>query len=143
MGFMQKIRQALSNFMQGRYGFDQYSRFLMWTGVGLYLFAFVFALISGLYLQFLNTISIILYIYALVRIFSRNHEKRYQQNQKYLQISGSVRTQVSQFFVRMKNSREYKYFRCPQCHARLKMPRKVGEKTVTCGNCHHSFRQKA
>ena len=53
--------------------------------------------------------------------------------------SGSVR----QFIVRLKNIRKYKYFKCPQCHARLRLPRKVGEVTVTCGKCRHAFKQKA
>ena len=44
---------------------------------------------------------------------------------------------------RLKHSREYKYVRCPKCHSWLKLPRKVGEVTVTCGKCRHAFKQKA
>ena len=50
---------------------------------------------------------------------------------------------ASTFELYLKNMRKYKYFKCPECHARLRLPRKVGEVTVTCGKCHHAFKQKA
>ena len=54
-----------------------------------------------------------------------------------------MRISVRQFINRVKNLRKYKYFKCPECHARLRLPRKVGEVTVTCGKCRHAFKQKA
>ena len=50
---------------------------------------------------------------------------------------------IRQFINRLRNIRKYKYFKCPQCHARLRLPRKVGEVTVTCGKCRHAFKKKA
>ena len=76
-------------------------------------------------------------------MFSRNIEKRYAENAKFLSLWHNGKSNVKQFFNRVKNMRKYKYFKCPQCHSRLRLPRKVGEVTVTCGKCHHAFKQKA
>ena len=54
-----------------------------------------------------------------------------------------MKTEISQMLVRLKYCRKYKYYRCPHCHARLRVPRGIGERTVTCSLCRHSFRQKA
>ena len=35
------------------------------------------------------------------------------------------------------------YYRCPQCRAWLRLPRNIGEKTVTCGKCGATFKKKA
>jgi transcription elongation factor Elf1 len=39
--------------------------------------------------------------------------------------------------------KKYKYFKCPECKSWLRLPRGVGEVTVTCGKCRHAFKQKA
>ena len=50
---------------------------------------------------------------------------------------------MKQFFLRLKNSREYKYFHCPQCRVLIRLKRGTGERMVHCPKCHHDFQQKA
>ena len=50
---------------------------------------------------------------------------------------------VKQLINRLKNLRNYKYIKCPQCHSLIRLPRRVGKVTVTCGRCRHSFKQWA
>ena len=134
MSFLNKVREALSKLMMGRHGADEFSMALLIAGLALSILSSLFRL------GVLSLLGLALYVYAIFRMFSRDHEKRYAENQNYLAfIHGSLK----QFFVRVKNSRKYKYFKCPQCQARLRLPRKVGEVTVTCGKCHHAFKQKA
>lgn len=134
MSFLDKLKNGINRLMAGRHGADEFSMALLIAGLAL-------SIISSITrMGILSILGIALYIYAMYRMFSRSHEKRYAENQKYLSFfHGSVK----QFFVRLKNSRKYKYFKCPQCHARLRLPRKVGEVTITCGKCHHAFKQKA
>ena len=54
-----------------------------------------------------------------------------------------MRTRLSQARVRFQKRKEFKYFKCPQCKSILRLPRGVGEVTVTCGKCRHSFTHKA
>lgn len=134
MSFFDKIRAAFARLMEGRHGADELSMALLIAGLVLSILG------SFTRFRLLSLLSLALYVYALFRMFSRNHEKRYAENQKYVAFThGSLR----QFFVRLKNSRKYKYFKCPECHALLRLPRKVGEVTVTCGKCRHAFKQKA
>lgn len=137
MTFWQKIKDGFGKFMQGRHGADEFSLALLIFG----LLLSIVASLSGWGL--LSILGMAVYIWSIFRMFSRNNEKRYAENQKYLAFWKRTTNSVRQFWVRLKNSKQYKYFKCPQCHARLRLPRKVGEVTVTCGKCHHAFKQKA
>ncbi|MBQ6374371.1 MAG: hypothetical protein IJJ45_07790 [Clostridia bacterium] len=134
---MEKIKLALSRFFAGRRGPDELSMAM---------------LILGLIMSILGSItrfamfplfSMALYVGSIYRLLSRNIAKRYEENQKYLAVWNKYTGSARQFFVRLRNMKKFKYFRCPECHARLRLPRKVGEVTVTCGKCHHTFKQKA
>ncbi|MGN1005448.1 MAG: hypothetical protein ACI4O8_02920 [Aristaeellaceae bacterium] len=123
--------------MTGRHGSDQLSFALLIGGIVLSLLSSITRILIFYYL------GLAAYIWAIFRMFSRNTAKRTAENAKYLDLTRNFKTNVSQFFVRLKNMKKYKYFRCPECKARLRLPRKVGEVTVTCGKCHHQFKQKA
>lgn len=133
----QKFKAAVARFMAGRNGNDQLSFALIIGGLVLVVLASITNFIIIHYL------GLALYIYALFRMFSRNVAKRRAENEKYMNFRRNFKTNISQFLARMKNSRQFKYFRCPECKARLRLPRKVGEVTVTCGKCRHQFKQKA
>lgn len=133
----QKIKNGFRNFMIGRHGSDQLSFALLLGGIILSLLTSITRI--GIFYY----IGLAAYIWSIFRMFSRNRVKRAAENQKYLNFRNQFKSNTSQFFVRMKNAKKYRYFRCPECKARLRLPRKVGEVTVTCGKCRHQFRQKA
>ena len=133
----QNMKNGFRRFMQGRYGGDQLSRAQLIAGLVCYLLA----LISRVTL--FSYIGLALYFWALFRMFSRNVEKRGEENRKYLALTGNAKTSFRQAKVRAQNIKQYKYFRCPKCHSYLKLPRGVGEVTVTCGKCKNQFRKKA
>ena len=137
MSVLQKIRAALQKFMTGRRGADELSMALLIAGLVLSIIG------SFTHLGLLTLLSLALYIYGMFRMFSKDHQKRYAENQKYLSVFHGSSGSIRQFFVRLRNIRKYKYFKCPECHVRLRLPRKVGEVTVTCGKCRHAFKQKA
>ena len=137
MSFLDKLKAGIQRLMTGRHGADEFSLALLIAGLALSIIG------SLTRLGLLGLVSMALYVYAIFRMFSRDHQKRYAENQKYLSLFHGSSGSVRQFIVRMKNIRKYKYFKCPQCHSRLRLPRKVGEVTVTCGKCHHAFKQKA
>ena len=134
MSFLNKLRETLNTFMQGRHGADEFSMALLIGGVVLSILG------NLLRFSLFSLISLAAFVYGLYRMLSRDHKKRYAENQKYLAF---IHGELKQFYVRMKNIRKFKYFKCPQCQARLRLPRKVGEVTVTCGKCRHTFKQKA
>jgi len=105
------------------------------------LIALILARITGLAL--LACVAIALYLWAMFRMFSHNKARRMQENNRFTQGWMKGKTEASQALNRLKNSRKYKYYRCPNCKARLRMPRGIGEKNVTCSQCRHTFKQKA
>ena len=148
MTFWQKIKQTFRSFMNGRHGADQLSMALLWTGLIAYLLGTIFSGVQGFFLWpllgiLLTLAGIAAYVLCIFRMFSRNTARRTAENAWFWNRTAKLRTAFSQARVRFKNRKEYKYFRCPKCHAWLKLRRGAGEGTLTCGKCKHSFKAKA
>ena len=134
---LEKIKTGLRKFMSGRHGADQLNLALLVAGLIVMLVAsFTGSMICML-------IYLVLYVFCLFRMFSRNNVKRSEENMRYLTLRNKAKSEITQFFSRMKNIRKYKYFRCPQCKTRMRMPRKSGEHTVQCKKCGNQFKMKA
>ena len=137
MRFIYKLKMWIARFMEGRHGPDQFGIFTLIAGL-------VLSVLSGFFgLPLLSLFGTGLYIYTLIRLFSRNRSKRIAENQKYLSLSSEAKTKARQLVLRQKNRKDYKYFRCPQCKVLLRMKRGTGEKEITCAKCQHQFHQKA
>jgi len=136
MSFWNKLKMGMMRFMVGRYGPDALSRAMTWAGLAF----LIVSLFGGSVFYF---IALLLYAGSLFRMFSRNATARSKENSIYLNYKHRMTTSWNQALTRWKNRKTYKYFRCPQCHARLRLPRNVGEVTVNCGQCKNSFRKKA
>lgn len=119
-------------FMQGRYGIDVLGKHL--TNLTFVL------LIVNLFFRnvFLNTLILALAIYVNFRMFSKNTYKRSSENRMYGQWLRKFKSKTT----RVKESRKYKYFKCPECSLNLRAPRKRGGIIVTCSNCKHKFEVK-
>lgn len=137
MSLWQRIKFALSRFMNGRYGADQLSRTLAFASLALLLVSYITRL------GILYYLSLAGYGLAIFRMLSRNIEKRTRENDKYLAKTANIRTEIAQARNRFRNRKVYKYFKCPKCGVRLRLNRGVGEKTVTCKKCGQVFKQKA
>ena len=123
--------------MQGRHGADNLGMFTLLSGLIISLLG------SFTRIGLLSIIGLALYIITLFRMFSRNHEKRMAENRKYIELTSNWKTKVRQFSKRMKNRRDYKYFKCPECKVLLRTKRVSGEKDITCVRCGHQFKEKA
>ena len=131
-----KIKNTLSNFMQGRYGPDQMGTTIIWSSLA----ASLLGMFTGIgVLQLLAYAGL---IYCIFRMFSRNKEKRAAENQAFLQRFGGLRTKVKQFIQRRKNSKEYKYFRCSHCRAIIRLKRGQGQVHGKCPRCQTEYDQK-
>ena len=126
--FTAKLAARFRNFMMGRYGTDRLNMAIL--GVGL-----VASLLSVL-IKFapvnlaLFALSYGMMFWAIFRTLSRNTYKRYQENRKFLQLTG-----------RMKD-REHRYFDCPKCRQMVRVPRGKGKISITCPRCREKFVKK-
>ena len=137
MSFWSRIKSALTRFMQGRHGADNLSMFTLIAGLAVSLLS------RFISLPILGYVGLGLYIYTLFRMLSRNQEKRIAENRKYLALSSNVKTKSLQFVRRVKNRKDYKYFKCPNCKVLLRLKRGTGDKEITCVRCQHQFHRKA
>ena len=137
MGFLDKIRASFARFMSGRYGADQ----LSYAMVILALVMMVVGALSGLGL--LTLMADALMIVMFVRMLSKDRYRRAHENQVYLEKTQNVRRAVTEWMNRVKNSKKYRYFTCPKCKSRLRVPRGVGSVTITCKSCSNKFDKKA
>ena len=125
---MGKFSRWLSHFMQGRYGTDKLNIFLLRTAfvlilVDLFIPAGTVKLIFWILPMALMTVSIL-------RTFSRNIYRRYEENRKYLQLMDTVK------------DRQHRYFNCPKCRQRVRVPRGKGKIAITCPKCKERFIKK-
>ena len=129
----------LKKFMYGRYGADQLSRALI-------ILSFILIIILGFLPSNLSSLVVIGYIPTVIcifRIFSKNIFKRKQENYRYLKWESSVTKWSKQKLNRAKDSKTHKYFTCPDCKQKLRVPRGQGKISVTCPKCKKSFKGKS
>lgn len=123
------VRVGFGRFMQGRYGADKLSLFLVWVSFGAFLIS--------LFLPWAPVkLGLLLIYYALLgwaifRMLSRNTYKRYQENRKYLRL------------VERLKDRQHKYFDCPRCRQPVRVPRGKGKISITCPKCKEKFIRKS
>ena len=159
---MNRFGMWFSNFMRGRYGTDDFNRFLIIVTLAL--------IVIDLFVNFrvLDFAIVALLIYTYCRMFSRNINARYRENMKFLQFKGK--------FSRAKGSRPgrgrggnagygsdpfghvspengggsgggfgmhsksgsgtvYRIFICPSCGGKFRVPQGVGKVSVKCPHC--------
>ena len=137
MGFFARIRAAFARFMSGRYGVDQLNMAMLWTSVIMS----VIGSIAGL--GIVTILADALLIVMFIRMLSKDRYRRAQENTAYLQKTEKIRRAVTEWMNRVKNSKKYRYFSCPNCKRRLRVPRGVGSITITCKDCGTKFDKKA
>ena len=125
--------------MQGRYGVDDLSRFTM--GVALVLiilamFANIFSRTVGSTLDILGVAAI---VYAYIRIFSRNIQQRYAENQKFLQMTSKFRFRFNKENDLMKQRKTHHIYSCPGCGQKIRIPKGKGKIEIECPKCHTKF----
>ena len=127
-GFFDRLRQSLRRFMEGRNGNDKLNIAILIAGV---ITGLLSAILGGFIVKtVLWAVSYGLMIWAIFRCLSRNVYKRYQENRRYLQLLDRVR------------DREHRYFDCPKCRQRVRVPRGKGKISITCPRCKEKFVRK-
>ena len=126
----------LRRLMVGRYGSDQLNLFLL----VLYLIFFLLSAVTGL--GILSALGMFLILVALLRMMSRNIERRRAENAKFLKLVRPV-TQWLRLRRTIRQDRDHCYFKCPNCKQYLRVPKGKGKITVTCRSCGTTFQEKS
>jgi len=150
-------------FQQQRRGIDQLGRTMLITALVLSVIGMLVSRTVGWLRIATSLLSGVLLVLIVLRMFSKDVNKRYQENMKYL----TYETAVKQWFQRTFRTKgagktyraprakrggksptwaelkQYKYLICPQCAQRLRVPRGKGRIRVTCTNCGNVFETRS
>lgn len=133
------MRERLAKFMMGRNGADAFNRFL---SVVLLVILIVDLFVRGRFAFVLWSISVVLLIYIYFRMFSRNIYRRQQENGAYLRLRYRVTSSVRGMVDRWHQRKDFRFFKCPACRTRLRVPRGKGKINIVCRKCGTSFQRK-
>lgn len=134
------MRNWLRNFMIGRYGYDQLGKFLTVSSFILFLISMFF--VKSIVSNIIWYAGLIIMIYAYFRMLSKNRNKRYGENLKYLKIRNKVTQKFRGLKNRVQQRKTHKFFRCPQCKVVTRVPKGKGTIKITCPRCGNSFIKK-
>lgn len=134
---MNGFRQRMMRFMYGRYGNDQLSKMYL----GLALACFIVNLFTRLTVFY--AAGLLLLIYSMYRSFSKDITKMSSQNQKYLNWRYQTIAKYNNRKKHWAQRKEYRFYKCPGCRQKVRVPRGRGKIAITCPKCHVEFIKKS
>ncbi len=151
-----RFRDRFSNFMAGRYGMDEFGRFLNIVSLILIILSFFF--------RFVLIAALLVMGYSYFRIFSRNYAKRNAENQKYCSIRyrnkggaygrgaygnnsygnnySSYANTTTEKQKKAMDRRTHRIFKCPNCGQKIRVPKGKGKICIKCPKCRIEFIKK-
>ena len=131
------MKERMQRFMAGRYGNDQLNQFIFIVAI----ISMVLEIITRQSLFY--TLTLVLLILAYVRVFSRNINKRYEENMKFLQKKDAILNKFRRQKYYAAQRRNYHIYTCPQCKQKIRIPKGKGKISITCPKCRTSFIKKS
>ena len=134
------MRAWFARMMAGRNGPDHLNRFL----------SVVFLILSVCSMFVRNTriasalygLSLGLFFYVMFRMLSRNIYRRQQENGAYLRERYKITSWWNGMRDRWAQRKDYKFYKCPSCRTRLRVPRGKGKLNIVCRKCGTSFQRR-
>ncbi len=138
------MRNRFEDFMYGRYGNDQFNQFLSVIALAV--------LVVNLFVKipFLWMGALALLIWTYFRMLSRNTSRRYAENERFLSFISRFRRggstggyaggrSAAERRAEREQRKIYRYFVCPHCSQKVRVPRGKGKIEITCPKCRTSF----
>ena len=134
------MRAWFARIMAGRNGPDHLNRFL----------SVVFLILSVCSMFVRNTriasalygLSLGLFFYVMFRMLSRNIYRRQQENGAYLRERYKITSWWNGLRDRWAQRKDYRFYKCPSCRTRLRVPRGKGKLNIVCRKCGTSFQRR-
>jgi predicted signal transduction protein with EAL and GGDEF domain len=144
----------MANFMQGRNGMDEFAKAESTAVLVLIIVEVVLSvifsatglsatIIGSLLLSLINLLFWVLIIHMYFRVFSRNINKRYAENQKFVNFRYRMVVALNRRKKERAQSGAYKFFSCPVCKQRVRVPKGRGKICITCPKCRSEFTKRS
>lgn len=131
------MREKFYRFMAGRNGMDALAK----AENTLILILLIISIFTRL--PFLYPLAILLMVHMYFRVFSKNTAKRYQENQTYVNFRYRVITKIHKMKKEFADRKVYRFYRCPMCKQKVRVPKGRGRIAITCPKCREEFIRKS
>ncbi len=131
------MKNRIAQWMNGRYGADQYGQFLSICAV--------IAVLINLFTKSRGVMPILgmaLAGYSLYRTLSKDIDRRSRENAKFLRTTSAIRNFFKKWKRRIFGEKGYRYFACEQCGKELRVPKNKGKIVVRCPHCKHTMKKR-
>ena len=135
-----RFQEKLAQFMYGRRGIDEFSRFLLIAELVMIALS---SIMGGIVQAVIRPLILACLVYAGIRIFSRNMSKRQKENAWYLRKKTGFLKWFRSVQERWVQRKEFRFFRCPSCHTLLRVPKGKGKILLTCRKCGNRFERRS
>ncbi len=127
------MKERLQRFMYGRYGVDALGKFIIGAALvicvlNLFIHSFIFSILIWALL-----------IYSYYRMFSKNVQKRYNENVKFLNFKTRIVGKFKKEQSYMKQRKTHHIYKCPTCKQKIRIPKGKGRICITCPKCKTQF----
>ncbi len=119
---MEKLKQKVRQFFQGRYGSDNLGRTISMVALVVY---FIGMLLKN---ELLMTIAMAGIFYSTYRMLSKDFWSRSAENKKYLDFLNLNK-------MRFEQRKTHRIFKCKGCGKNIRVPKGKGKIEVRCPNC--------
>ena len=123
--------------MYGRYGIDTLGKWTVGLGLAIMLIA------GWTSNSKLSLLSWVLIIYSYYRMFSRDYNRRYAENQKFLTWQNKIKYKVNNWKRNLTDRKTHHIYKCPSCGQKIRVPRGKGKIIVTCPKCRTEFQKRS
>ncbi|MDO5726040.1 MAG: hypothetical protein Q4P29_07085 [Tissierellia bacterium] len=134
---MDKFRNAIHKFLQGRYGMDQLGRALLFFGIFLNILAFWIQ--NPKTASIINSIAMTLFFIVLFRMLSKNFPQRSAENRSFRNATAPISKKMSLISMRIRDRKTHKYVKCDRCKNIIRVPKGKGKVKIRCRKCGHEF----
>lgn len=134
---MKKIKNFLNKFMQDRYGVDMLNQTLVYIGLIFSIIAVLVQNPNGR--RIFQNLTLVVILYAVFRMLSKNINKRYQENIKFVKATKPIRAEIQILRLKWRDRKEYKYVRCDNCKNVMRVPKNKGKIKIKCRKCGNEF----
>lgn len=132
--------------LKGRYGQDTLNWVLIALGILFSMTSILLSSLSPVLYGMLFMLSTLVFVLALIRIFSRNIPARQRELNVFMGFIYKIRSWFGRTLgaarVKSQQRKVYRFFTCPQCSQKLRVPKNKGKVRITCTKCGHSFIKK-
>lgn len=135
--WFEKISRKMNTWMIGRYGTDEFSRFLLWTGVILMIISWFIK--NGTGVSVVYALAWVCVIYSYFRTFSKNIIKRSKERETFLRMTAKSRSNINIWKKRWHDRSTHNYYRCPKCHTMIRVPKGKGKIVISCPKCRNEI----